>query len=243
VNLRGATWRREHDKDDLAFLREQMEDAGFWAYVDSAATIYHEHRGECPTVEIPYKGEVPVCGDWTHVRGDGCLAARSDREQCFSPTFGVLPFCEFHLGAVWLAMLSVVSTDREQERVRLGASERRMAYDRAQIDIAMVRDARRQMLNASERVYFFAAGEAVKIGRSVNPEKRIKTLAGTKAPEGVDLKSGALLGTVPGGCHVERTLHARFSLHRLVGEWFALDPIRADLLELIAEQSTEEVAA
>lgn len=112
---------------------------------------------------------------------------------------------------------------------------------RQQVEVAAVRDAQRTIESRPERVYFFAAGHAVKVGRSINPEKRVRSFGKILAPEGVDLTAGHLLGTIPGGCHVETALHRQFHRHRLVGEWFSLEPIREQIEGLIA--GAEERAA
>lgn len=242
MSMRGETWLGGHTADDLKHARRSLEDVGFWQYVDSQAQYYADHRGDCPTVTHPFRGEIKLCGDWAHTRGDGCLAARSNREQCAQPTVGRLPFCGFHLGSAWLLMHAYIDGDRAEQTLRLSRQEREWAYREAQIDIAMVLDARRQMLLSNERVYFFVAGHSVKIGRSVDPAKRVRTLGATKAPDGIDVRGGTLMGTIPGGAHVESTLHREFHPHRLVGEWFELAPIQQRLERLMYESAEERAA-
>lgn len=59
---------------------------------------------------------------------------------------------------------------------------------------------------------------AVKIGFSDNVRARYRSL---KTASSDTLK---LLGTIPGDRVVERELHDRFSLQRLAGEWFVVNP-------------------
>lgn len=75
-------------------------------------------------------------------------------------------------------------------------------------------------------VYFARLGELVKIGVSVEPVVRCRSL------------NAELLATEPGGRPRERELHEQFALSRTTGEWFR--PSRA-LLFYIA--SLEEAAA
>lgn len=63
-------------------------------------------------------------------------------------------------------------------------------------------------------VYFIQAGDAVKIGYSTNPEKRMESL-----------QTGAshtllMLGKVPGTRGTEHMYQTRFANMRLKGEWF-----------------------
>lgn len=234
-------WYLDESDEESQWTLDNVKAGGFWQQVDSQSLMHGEHRGECRVVELQYRGDAIVCGDWTHVRGTGCLAARADREQCSRPPLDGVPFCDFHFGSAWAAMRAFVNDDREREMGRLVEFDRNRSYAKAQIDLAIVEDARRQMLTSNERVYFFAAATFVKIGRSINPEKRVRTLNGTKAPAGIDVSTGTLLGTIPGGCGTESELHRQFARYRTVGEWFQLEPIRESIAALIAE--AEERAA
>ena len=76
----------------------------------------------------------------------------------------------------------------------------------------------------SPKVYFIQNGDAVKIGISQAPSKRMADMAvGNHA----DLK---LLGVLPGGSKRERALHARFEKYHIRGEWFQLVPEIKDYL-------------
>ena len=59
-----------------------------------------------------------------------------------------------------------------------------------------------------EFVYFARLGDSIKIGVSVQPAKRCKSL------------SAELLHIEPGGRRRERELHERFAKFRVSGEWF-----------------------
>jgi hypothetical protein len=73
--------------------------------------------------------------------------------------------------------------------------------------------------------------QAVKIGVSTDPAKRLRALQ-TAVPDRL-----VLLGAMPGGRDVEAGLHARFSVNRLGGEWFEW----CDALEgLIAERTCSQ---
>jgi integrase len=66
----------------------------------------------------------------------------------------------------------------------------------------------------SQFVYFVSDGEAVKIGRSADPERRLKAIQ-THHP-----KPLWLLGTVSTRLLTEQEAHSRFAGHRRLGEWF-----------------------
>lgn len=70
----------------------------------------------------------------------------------------------------------------------------------------------------SAKVYFIQNGDAVKIGISVTPRKRMADIA---VSNHADLR---LLGVLPGGAKRERALHAKFKAHHIRGEWFKLVP-------------------
>lgn len=76
-------------------------------------------------------------------------------------------------------------------------------------------------------VYFVQAveGGPIKIGWSVDPDKRLKELQGGNPKE---LK---LIGIEAGDMQHERELHGRFRDHRMFGEWFMPEPV---ILEYIA---------
>jgi Meiotically up-regulated gene 113 len=71
----------------------------------------------------------------------------------------------------------------------------------------------------SDDLYFIRSGHdgPVKIGRAARPAGRLRELQ-TGSPFPLHL-----LGTIPGGGHLERDLHARFNWLRIRGEWFRPD--------------------
>ncbi|WDZ77915.1 GIY-YIG nuclease family protein [Ensifer adhaerens] len=85
-------------------------------------------------------------------------------------------------------------------------------------------------LHKAGYVYFLWAGDAVKIGFSVNPLRRLTSLeTGVSAPI-------ARIAVVPGTLADERRLHNRFHRQRSHGEWFRatkeLNRIVMDMIEL-----------
>lgn len=78
-----------------------------------------------------------------------------------------------------------------------------------------------------EVVYFIQGKKSrlVKIGRSKNLLRRVQTIW-TSCLEGIDV-----LGAVPGGDELERSLHSEFRILRAHGEWFEPSP---DLMSRIA---------
>jgi len=238
-----AIWRTEVDSDELRWASEAIQRIGFWTFVDSQPAYGVDHRGECDEHVTGWGEHINICSDWTHRRdSEWCIAANSQRQRCSARAEAGLPFCVNHFDAVWTAMNAYVIDDRHRCARVSAETDRRSVYLDASIDVAAVLDARRLLEQGAERVYFFATGEVVKIGRSLNPDKRVKTLKGTKAPEGVDIAAGRLLGTIPGGCRVESELHRLFRAHRLVGEWFSLPPIREHIEQIIEQRCDEEQA-
>jgi len=75
-------------------------------------------------------------------------------------------------------------------------------------------------------VYFIKAGRRIKIGRSLNPEARLKSIRGgnSQMPRNLDPSSAKLLATEPGGPARERELHQHFAHLRVAGEWFNNGP-------------------
>lgn len=74
-------------------------------------------------------------------------------------------------------------------------------------------------------VYFFRAGNAVKIGFSINPRARAKTLQTASAERAFMAK------LVEGPPRREREFHKRFAEYRIGGEWFDLRGRLAEYLE------------
>lgn len=215
----------ERPEDFLDDDRRIVEDYGFWAFVDSSPGAWSSYNRN----------------PWPEERGEQCLAANSRAERCSKFVGPDAPFCGFHLQRAWDALCAMVV--RSEYRA-IGARMQReleAIADARQLDKSLLHDLAKAAKALPERVYFFAAQHAVKIGRSVNPEARVKTLGTAKTPEGVDVRAGSLLGTIPGSSRVEWHLHQRFRPHRLVGEWFSLEPIRADIDALLAER--QEAAA
>ena len=73
-------------------------------------------------------------------------------------------------------------------------------------------------------VYFIQRGDAIKIGFSVQPERRMENL---QSSHHLPLQ---LLGTVPASVVDEMAVHARFAHLRIRGEWFRSD---RDLIQFI----------
>lgn len=72
-------------------------------------------------------------------------------------------------------------------------------------------------------VYFIRHNNNVKIGKSIDPEKR-------RAELSVAAPGAELLATERGYSKHERLLHLKFSFYRQAGEWFALGPGLVDYI-------------
>lgn len=229
--------------EDISWSLENGHD--FWSYVDSSPSYTYRRCAGDP------RDPEHSCGRWDHQRDGGwCIAANSSLERCNTRVVPGTPFCGRHLERAWDALCATQARSerdllkRHLDRMREDNQEARRALLVGQrLELALLWDAATAASRVGEQVYFYAVEHAVKIGRSVNPEKRVKTLSGTKAPEGLDLRSGHLLGTIPGGCKVEGEIHDKFRGHRLVGEWFELAPIRHDIEGLVADFASLEATA
>lgn len=102
--------------------------------------------------------------------------------------------------------------------------------------------AERRSTPKEQLVYFIKCGEWMKIGISVNPEKRLEALRrsgnGTAAPVGIQLHEAEIVHTMPGGRPVEKFLHHQFRHLRVEGEWFNY----WDELEAYVDGLTERAA-
>lgn len=225
MTSRLSTWRHATDPEALAFERKWEADRDFWEYVDSQSFGGYRHR---------HSEEA-----WATQRSLDCLALNSRGERCTQTPLGRVPFCDFHFDRAWTRIEAFVADERLARVNRMAELDHSIIMREAKLDVAMVRDAKRALALQQERVYFFAADHAMKIGRSINPERRVRTLGSTKAPEGIDIAAGELLGMIPGGCNVESEMHRRFARHRLVGEWFDLGPIRSEIADLIEQSAVD----
>jgi hypothetical protein len=75
-------------------------------------------------------------------------------------------------------------------------------------------------------VYFVKAGRRIKIGQSLDPELRVKSIrsGSVQMPKGLDPSNAKLLATEPGGQRREQELHRQFAHLRVAGEWFNNGP-------------------
>lgn len=88
------------------------------------------------------------------------------------------------------------------------------------------------------KVYFLKAGQYIKIGSSMDPISRLRTMrAGTDiawTPKDLDRASLECTGYVFGTRKLERELHEQLSDSRAVGEWFFSTPeVEARINELL----------
>jgi hypothetical protein len=86
-------------------------------------------------------------------------------------------------------------------------------------------------MTARQFVYFIQSGDAVKIGISNDPKRRMVDLAYYN-PVALEL-----LGVLDGDVALERYLHDKFDKHRIRGEWFKLAP---EILEYIRQNAASE---
>jgi hypothetical protein len=93
-------------------------------------------------------------------------------------------------------------------------------------------------------VYFIKCGDYVKIGKSKDPESRLKTLKrpndSTISPNGLDLSDAELLGYIPGGSFLESSLHQQLYNQRVAGEWFRLETHVAQVVEMLVSNKEND---
>ena len=86
---------------------------------------------------------------------------------------------------------------------------------------------RANLANRQSRVYFVQSGNRIKIGTSVDPERRVKQFS---------LTTEHLIATMPGGRAEEAAVHQAFAKWRIPGtEWFRDNP---DLQDYIRDNAT-----
>ena len=157
---------------------------------------------------------------------------------------GILEFCKEHQdafeGAVNSGTLAREVISATMMRSPLGGVFQALIDGAKRRALSPVSEAPRDM-RSEATVYFFHCQGFVKIGYSKDPLSRlrqIRSMDGTKYPEGMDCSTATLITTEPGGFDRERELHAKFSHLRHTGEWFTEAP---ELAEYIA--STEADAS
>ncbi len=115
---------------------------------------------------------------------------------------------------------------KEEERAKKYADDLKNKYIR-KTDVEKEEIILPKKSNYKGYVYFVQgmSGGAIKIGYSLDPESRLKTLQ-TSYPDTLKI-----LCLIPGDEKREKSFHDRFYKHRLNGEWFAPDKQVLDVVE------------
>lgn len=213
---------RNFDFDRVEWLAEDMLNGkceNFWQYVDSQRV--HSYA---PLQESTWEAE----------RADDCVALSSTRERCgMGLSVSGSPFCDFHESRALEWMLALLDFPQ------LRGHRRELADAREAAVMAATRE--------PDYVYFYEleGHDLIKIGHSRRPKIRtsqFRSGTGCTFPEGIDPKTGRLLGYIPGGGDLESRLHLRFRGSRVVGEWFTATPkLRTFIRQMLA--SDEAVAS
>jgi len=87
-------------------------------------------------------------------------------------------------------------------------------------------------------VYYIQCGSFVKIGTSINPEKRCDQLrrGGKAVRPSLWVGNPRLIAYYPGNVAAERELHRQFAAKRDQGEWFLLDEELVEHIDDIQQQ-------
>jgi hypothetical protein len=88
-------------------------------------------------------------------------------------------------------------------------------------------------------VYYIQCGAFIKIGTSINPEKRCDQLrrGGKAIRPSIWVEDPRLIAYIPGNVAKERELHQQFASHRDNGEWFLMNQ---DLIEHVFEAQAHQ---
>ena len=108
------------------------------------------------------------------------------------------------------------------------------AYMEEELDGQLARAERHR---AASQVYYMRCGEFIKIGVSITPAYRLRTIreiGGVLSPDGLNLALTKLVATEPGGQSHERAMHRQFAHLRHTGEWFTETPELTAHIERIA---------
>lgn len=87
-------------------------------------------------------------------------------------------------------------------------------------------------------VYYIQCGPFLKIGTSIDPEKRCDQLrrGGKAIRPAIWTGNPQIVTYIPGNVFHERSLHRQFASKRDRGEWFALDQELTDHVSAVKEQ-------
>lgn len=110
-----------------------------------------------------------------------------------------------------------------------------LAVEIRQFELADILD---QMRTNRKFVYFILCKNYVKVGKSNNPESRLKTLQNkgnrTLRPKDItdeDMKTAKIIATVPGDELLEGFLHSKLRGKHAAGEWFFMDSYTAKVIQ------------
>lgn len=132
-------------------------------------------------------------------------------EDEYGMFYGV-PLCRIHASGVISAVKeTIVDAD---DRLRSGQKKRPQSNQTA----------KERWVEKHDTVYFARRGDDVKIGHSIQPDKRLR---------GLETQGGFKFDEIvlaPGGRALEQRYHRRFAKHRHEGEWFTMcDEIRVEM--------------
>lgn len=145
---------------------------------------------------------------------------------------GILYLCDKHHRMIEKEISARVV--EKQDQVNEGLRQQLREIDEA--DEARWRDrlSYEAHLRNAQVVYFIRCDNFMKIGMSVDPERRLKvirTSGGSMFPTSMDVSHAALVATEPGGRWREAELHAKFAHLRHTGEWFTEAPELTEYVE------------
>lgn len=168
-----------------------------------------------------------------------CLAKAGNGKRCGQEgRYG--GYCRFHKDEYYAVYLERI-IQHEVEKI-----ERKYNLTSAKLfDIYYATPGRLRKKPKKTYVYFIQANNHIKIGYSINPQKRLDDLKNprnkTIIPEAVDIQQGELLGEIIGGRETETLLHKRFSRHRVDGEWFKLNRRLRNQISRILEMKDSDI--
>lgn len=108
---------------------------------------------------------------------------------------------------------------------------RRMSNAQADLEVDRGRQVARLVSGNVVYAFYCRSAHAVKIGRTTDIRKRWAQLENQSG----QVRQLLAVWQCPDTRDLEHELHQRWLQHRTMGEWFAADPVLADLREIYAE--------
>lgn len=181
-----------------------------------------------------------------------CLGTTQEGRRCRGKNVDFDGYCSWHTLtprdrlADDLSKVDIsLNYDWHDHYKRLAASQVKRSILRTLQFVESIRefqlmDILKQLEETKTNIYFIQCKNYVKIGKSNNPEYRLKTLQtkGNKTlrPSSItdeDMKTAKIIARIKGDYVLEGFFHSKLRDRRVEGEWFILDSYTAKAIELV----------